>query len=65
TGKRIEDPENQTVLVSVLDPIPANLANANQSTPPRGFPAPQFPQPPRQQPYPHSGPLPVQAPPQR
>lgn len=64
-GKRIEDPENQTVLVSVLDPIPANLANANQSTPPRGFAAPQFPQPPRQQPYPHSGPLPVQAPPQR
>ena len=37
-GKRIEDPENQTVLVSCLDPIPGQHQNANQDTPPRGIP---------------------------
>jgi hypothetical protein len=38
-GKRIDDPENTEVLVSCLDPIPAVQLNANQDTPPRGFPA--------------------------
>ncbi|RKT52736.1 hypothetical protein [Saccharothrix australiensis] len=55
-GKRIDDPEQRVVLVSVLDPIPGNYANANQNTPARGFPAPP-------QPYPQSGPLPVPPPP--
>ncbi len=40
-GKRIENPESQEVLVSCLDPIPSQHANANQDTPPRGFPMPQ------------------------
>ncbi|GAA3870644.1 hypothetical protein GCM10022243_40000 [Saccharothrix violaceirubra] len=53
-GKRIENPDGQTALVSVLDPIPAAYANATQRTPPNGFPQPQFPP---------SGPLQVQAPP--
>jgi hypothetical protein len=55
-GGRISDPESRTVMVSCADPIPAEYANANQNTPPRGFPAP----------YPGSGhpsgPLPVQSP---
>jgi hypothetical protein len=60
SGALITDPEHKTVLVSVLDPIPGDLANANQNTPPRGFPQPPaVPQPS----YPQSGPLPVQAPP--
>ena len=42
-GKRIEDPENQTVLVSCLDPIPGQHQNANQDTPPRGIPMQQAP----------------------
>ncbi|GGP61545.1 hypothetical protein [Saccharothrix coeruleofusca] len=76
-GKRIEDPENRVVLVSCLDPIPAEFANATQNTPPRGFPPQGHPQPgphPGSHPGPHpgpyqgppSGPLPVppQAPPQ-
>jgi hypothetical protein len=37
-GKRIDDPENTEVLVSCLDPIPSLHMNANQDTPPRGFP---------------------------
>ncbi|KAA2263841.1 hypothetical protein F0L68_09240 [Solihabitans fulvus] len=37
-GQRIENPEDKTVLVSCLDPIPKEHENANQSTPPRGFP---------------------------
>ncbi|MBY8849106.1 hypothetical protein [Saccharothrix longispora] len=62
TGKLIADPERQTVLVSVLDPIPGEYANANQNTPPRGFPQPPaVPQPA----YPQSGPLPVQQAPGR
>jgi hypothetical protein len=40
-GRRIEDPERTEVLVSCLDPIPSQYRNANQDTPPRGFPAPQ------------------------
>ncbi|GLZ35848.1 hypothetical protein Lesp02_80350 [Lentzea sp. NBRC 105346] len=40
TGKLIENAEDRTVLVSCLDPIPQSYANANQSTPPRGFPQP-------------------------
>ncbi|MET1074792.1 MAG: hypothetical protein ABWY11_19245, partial [Umezawaea sp.] len=51
-GGRIPNPESRNVMVSCPDPIPASYANANQSTPPRGFPAP----------YPNSGPIPVQAP---
>ncbi|QFZ16861.1 hypothetical protein [Saccharothrix syringae] len=54
-GKKIPDPEHQTALVSVLDPLPGEYANANQNTPPRGFPQPHA--------HPQSGPLPVQAPP--
>ncbi|MDQ2589247.1 hypothetical protein [Saccharothrix yanglingensis] len=67
TGKLITDPERQTVLVSVLDPIPGEHANANQNTPPRGFPQPPaVPQPAYPQPaYPQSGPLPVQQAPGR
>ncbi|WP_424184473.1 hypothetical protein ACOBQX_21525 [Actinokineospora sp. G85] len=42
-GKRIEDPESQTVLVSCLDPIPSQHENANQDTPPRGIPMRQSP----------------------
>jgi len=40
TGRRIDDPENTEVLVSCLDPIPADHRMANQDTPPRGFPVP-------------------------
>ncbi|MEU5693777.1 hypothetical protein [Actinosynnema sp. NPDC020468] len=40
-GRRIDNPEEQSALVSVLDPIPGEYANANQNTPPRGFPRPQ------------------------
>lgn len=39
-GKLIADPETTEVLVSCLDPIPTEQSNANQETPPRGFPAP-------------------------
>ena len=53
-GGRIMNAEDRTVLVSCTDPIPAEYANANQNTPPRGFPAPN--------PYPTSGPLPAQTP---
>jgi hypothetical protein len=42
-GKRIADPEQTEVLVSCLDPIPGQYRNANQDTPPRGFPAQQVP----------------------
>lgn len=41
TGRRIDNPEDTEVLVSVMDPIPADYRNANQDTPPRGFPAQQ------------------------
>lgn len=41
TGRRIDNPEETEVLVSVLDPIPGDHRNANQDTPPRGFPAQQ------------------------
>lgn len=41
TGRRIENPEETEILVSVMDPIPGDYRNANQDTPPRGFPAPQ------------------------
>jgi len=41
TGRRIDNPEETEVLVSVMDPIPGEYHNANQDTPPRGFPAPQ------------------------
>ena len=41
TGRRIDNPEDTEVLVSVLDPIPAEYTNATQDTPPRGFPAQQ------------------------
>ncbi len=40
SGRRIDNPEDTEVLVSVMDPIPADYRNANQDTPPRGFPAP-------------------------
>jgi hypothetical protein len=40
-GRRIENPEETEVLVSVMDPIPNDYRNANQDTPPRGFPAQQ------------------------
>ncbi|WP_018686315.1 hypothetical protein [Actinokineospora enzanensis] len=42
-GRRIEHPEQQEVLVSCLDPIPGQHYNANQDTPPRGFPVQQSP----------------------
>jgi hypothetical protein len=38
-GKRVDNPEDTEVLVSVLDPIPGDYRNANEDTPPRGFPA--------------------------
>jgi hypothetical protein len=41
TGRRIDNPEDTEVLVSVLDPIPGDHRNATQDTPPRGFPAQQ------------------------
>jgi hypothetical protein len=41
TGRRIDNPEDTEVLVSVMDPIPGDHQNANQDTPPRGFPAQQ------------------------
>jgi hypothetical protein len=41
SGKRIENPEDTEVLVSCPDPIPAQYSNANEDTPPRGFPAQQ------------------------
>jgi hypothetical protein len=41
TGRRIENPEETEVLVAVMDPIPGEYRNANQDTPPRGFPAQQ------------------------
>ncbi|MFC6093655.1 hypothetical protein [Saccharothrix lopnurensis] len=40
SGQKIPDPEHRTALVSVLDPIPGEHANANQNTPPRGFAQP-------------------------
>lgn len=40
SGKRIEHPEQTRVLVSCLDPIPGEHRNANQDTPPNGFPQP-------------------------
>ncbi|MEO6084512.1 MAG: hypothetical protein ABIQ18_15535 [Umezawaea sp.] len=62
-GGRISDPESRTVMVSCVDPIPAENANANQNTPPRGFPAPFPAGHPGGHPAGHpSGPLPVQAP---
>jgi hypothetical protein len=39
-GNLIADPEGIEVLVSFLDPIPNEQNNADQDTPPRGFPAP-------------------------
>jgi hypothetical protein len=59
-GGRIANPESRTVMVSCVDPIPGEFANANQNTPPRGFPAPYPGQHPAGQ-HP-SGPLPVQTP---
>jgi hypothetical protein len=44
SGQRIENPEETEVLVSCLDPIPTDKDNANQDTPPRGFPAPPIQQ---------------------
>lgn len=41
SGRRIENPEETEVLVSCLDPIPSQYRNANEDTPPRGFPAQQ------------------------
>ena len=45
SGKPIADPESMEVLVSCLDPIPGEKANAEDDTPPRGFPAPPIQQP--------------------
>jgi hypothetical protein len=42
TGRRIDNPEETEVLVSVMDPLPGDHRNANQDTPPRGFPAQQM-----------------------
>lgn len=41
SGRRIPDPEQTEVLVSCPDPIPSQHRNANQDTPPRGFPTQQ------------------------
>lgn len=41
SGRRIADPEHTEVLVSCLDPIPSQYRNANEDTPPRGFPTQQ------------------------
>ncbi|OLF10889.1 hypothetical protein BLA60_12675 [Actinophytocola xinjiangensis] len=41
SGRRIADPEQTEVLVSCPDPIPSQHRNANQDTPPRGFPTQQ------------------------
>ena len=41
SGRRIENPEETEVLVSCPDPIPSQYRNANEDTPPRGFPAQQ------------------------
>lgn len=40
SGKVIANPESTEVLVSCLDPIPTEQSNANEDTPPSGFPAP-------------------------
>ncbi|TCP48649.1 hypothetical protein EV191_110210 [Tamaricihabitans halophyticus] len=40
-GRRIDEPENTMVLVSCLDPIPSEHANATDRTPPSGIPQPQ------------------------
>lgn len=40
-GRRIPDPEHTEVLVSCVDPIPSQYRNANEDTPPRGFPTQQ------------------------
>jgi hypothetical protein len=40
SGRRIDNPEDTEVLVSCLDPIPADHRNANEDTPARGFPMP-------------------------
>src|SRR5262245_58478985 len=45
SGRRIDNPEEMEVLVAVMDPIPGDYRNANQDTPPRGFPAQQMPAP--------------------
>jgi hypothetical protein len=39
-GRPIADPESVEVLVSCRDPLPSQYRNANQDTPPRGFPVP-------------------------
>lgn len=39
-GRPIPNPESVEVLVSFQDPLPSQHRNANQDTPPRGFPAP-------------------------
>ncbi len=44
SGKVIPNPESTEVLVSCLDPIPTEQHNANEETPPRGFPAPPIQQ---------------------
>lgn len=41
SGRRIDNPEETEVLVSVMDPLPGDHRNANLDTPPRGFPAQQ------------------------
>lgn len=38
SGRRIENPEDAEVLVSCFDPLPQQHSNANEDTPPRGFP---------------------------
>jgi hypothetical protein len=43
-GKVIANPETTEVLVSCLDPIPREQSNANEDTPPSGFPAPPIQQ---------------------
>lgn len=39
SGRRVEHPERTEVLVSCLDPIPADHRNTLQDTPPNGIPA--------------------------
>jgi hypothetical protein len=41
-GRRIENPEQTTVLVSVADPLPGDHRNATSDTPPRGVPVPGY-----------------------
>jgi len=41
-GRRVDNPEQTTVLVSCPDPLPGEHRNATSDTPPRGVPVPGY-----------------------